>query len=44
MYQATASFKDGKVTVLFDPAKTDKSKLEDALRKKGVDLGKQPKP
>jgi copper chaperone CopZ len=40
VYRATASFKDGKVTVLFDPAKTDRAKLEDALRKKGVDLGK----
>jgi copper chaperone CopZ len=38
--QATASFKEGKVTALFDPAKTDRAKLEDALRKKGVQLGK----
>jgi len=43
VYQATASFKDGGVTALFDPTKTDRAKLEDALRKKGVDLGK-PKP
>lgn len=43
VYQATASFKDGRVTALFDPTKTDRAKLEDALRKKGVDLGK-PKP
>jgi copper chaperone CopZ len=43
VYHATASFKDGRVTALIDPAKTDKSKLEEALRKKGVDLGK-PKP
>jgi len=42
VYQATASFKDGRVVVLFDPLKTDKSKLEEALRKKGVDLGKKP--
>ena len=42
--QATASFKDGRVTALIDPAKTDKAKLEDALRKKGVDLGKSAKP
>lgn len=41
VYWATASFKDGKVAVLFDPAKTDRAKLEDALRKKGVDLGKE---
>jgi len=44
VYQATASFKEGRVTALIDPAKTDKSKLEDALRKKGVDLGAKPKP
>jgi hypothetical protein len=43
VYQATASFKDGRVTVLFDPTTTDRAKLEEALRKKGVDLGK-PKP
>jgi copper chaperone CopZ len=43
VYQATASFKDGRITVLFDPTKTDKSKLEEALRKRGVDVGK-PKP
>ncbi len=42
--QATASFKDGRVTALIDPTKTDKSKLEEALRKKGVDLGKPGKP
>ena len=40
VYQATASFKDGKVTALIDPAKTDKAKLEDALRKRGVDVPK----
>jgi copper chaperone CopZ len=40
VYQATASFKDGRVTALFDPARTDRAKLEEALRKKGVDLGK----
>jgi hypothetical protein len=43
VYQATASFKDGRVTALFDPTKTDRAKLEETLRKKGVDLGK-PKP
>jgi copper chaperone CopZ len=43
VYQATASFKDSRVTALFDPTKTDRAKLEEALRKKGVDLGK-PKP
>jgi hypothetical protein len=41
VYQATASFKDGGVIALIDPAKTDESKLEDALRKKGVTLGKK---
>lgn len=43
VYQATANLKDGRVTALFDPAKTDRAKLEEALRKKGVDLGK-PRP
>ena len=37
--QATASFKDGRVTARIDPVKTDRAKLEDALRKKGVQLG-----
>jgi copper chaperone CopZ len=40
VYQATASFKDGRITALFDPTKTDRAKLEATLRKKGVDLGK----
>jgi len=43
VYWATASFKEGKVVVLFDPAKADRAKLEDTLRKKGVDLGKEKK-
>ncbi len=38
--QATASFKEGKVTALIDPTKTDQAKLEDALRKRGVQLVK----
>lgn len=38
VYQATASFKEGKVTALIDPTKTDRAKLEDALRKKGVKI------
>jgi len=38
--QATASFKDGKITALIDPTRTDKAKLEEALRKKGVSVGK----
>jgi copper chaperone CopZ len=37
--QATASFKDGKVTARIDPSKTDKAKIEDALRKRGVHVG-----
>ena len=36
--QATATFKDGKVTAKFDPSKTDRAKLEEALRKRGVDV------
>jgi copper chaperone CopZ len=42
--QATASFKEGRITALVDPTKTDRAKLEDALRKKGVELGKPAKP
>lgn len=37
--QATASFKDGKVTARIDPAKTDRAELEMALRKRGVAVG-----
>lgn len=37
--QATASFKEGKVTALIDPARTDRAKVEDALRKRGVPAG-----
>jgi copper chaperone CopZ len=36
--QATASFKDGLVTALIDPAKTNKAALEDALKKRQVKL------
>ncbi|HEX3150136.1 MAG TPA: heavy metal-associated domain-containing protein [Gemmataceae bacterium] len=36
--QATASFKEGKVTAKIDPSKTDKAKLEDALQKRGVQI------
>ncbi|WP_439620426.1 heavy-metal-associated domain-containing protein [Gemmata sp.] len=39
--QATASFRDGKVTALIDPLKTDRGKLEDALRKRGVQIPKR---
>jgi copper chaperone CopZ len=35
---ATASFKDGRVTALIDPAKTDRSTLEAALKQRGVAL------
>lgn len=35
---ATASFKAGKVTALIDPSKTDKAKLEEALKKGGVEV------
>jgi hypothetical protein len=38
--QATASFKDGKMTALIDPTKTDRAALEAALRKRGVSVGK----
>jgi hypothetical protein len=43
VYQATASFKEGRITALIDPAKTDKGQLEDALRKRGVDVGMKKK-
>jgi hypothetical protein len=42
VYQATASFKDARVIALIDPTKTDKAKLEEALRKKGVKIGTKP--
>jgi len=34
--QATASFKEGKVTALIDPAKTTRAALEEALKKRNV--------
>jgi hypothetical protein len=37
--QATASFKDGRVTARIDPSKADQGKLEEALRKRGVAVG-----
>jgi hypothetical protein len=36
--QATASFKDGLVTALIDPEKTNRAALEDALKKRQVQL------
>lgn len=36
--QATASFKEGRITAIIDPVKTDKSKLEAALKQRGVTL------
>ncbi len=36
--QATASFKIGLITALIDPDKTDKAKLEAALKQRGVPL------
>ncbi len=36
--RATASFKDGRVVAVIDPATTDRGKLEAALTKKGVQL------
>jgi copper chaperone CopZ len=41
VFHATASFKEGRVTALIDPAKTDRTKLEEALKRKGVTLGKK---
>ena len=37
---ATASFKEGRVTALIDPAKTNREELEAALTKRGVTLVK----
>ena len=37
--QATASFKDGRVTALIDPQKTNRKALEEALKNKRVELG-----
>ena len=37
--QATASFKDGRVTALIDPARTNRAALEAALRQRGVRVG-----
>jgi len=39
--QATASFKDGKVTALIDPAKTNKAALQEALKKAQVHLSEK---
>jgi copper chaperone CopZ len=39
---AFASFRDGKVTAFVQPEKTDRAKLEDALKKKGVHVVKTP--
>jgi copper chaperone CopZ len=36
--RATSSFKAGKVTALIDPKQTDQKKLEEALRKGGVEV------
>jgi copper chaperone CopZ len=38
--QVTASFREGRVTARIDPARTDRTKLADALRKRGVAVGK----
>lgn len=36
--QATASFKEGKITALIDPAKTGREKLEAVLKERGVTI------
>jgi copper chaperone CopZ len=36
--RATASFREGRVTAWIDPAKTDRSKLEAALKQRGVQI------
>ncbi|HTU22227.1 MAG TPA: hypothetical protein VMG10_29580 [Gemmataceae bacterium] len=35
---ATASFREGRMTALIDPAKTNRATLEAALKKRGVDV------
>jgi copper chaperone CopZ len=40
--QATANFKEGKVMVLIDPARTSKTAVADALKKAGVELKAAP--
>jgi copper chaperone CopZ len=35
---ATASFREGRVTALIDPAKTNRTRLEAALKQRGVDV------
>ncbi len=36
--RATASFREGRVTALIDPAKIDRARLEEALKKRGVEV------
>jgi len=36
--QATASFKEGRVTALIDPSKTNRAALEEALKKRNIPL------
>jgi copper chaperone CopZ len=38
--RATASFKEGRVTALIDPTKTNRARLEEALKNRGVELKK----
>lgn len=41
VWQATASFKEGQITARIDPAKTNQNTLVEALKKKGVAIGKR---
>ena len=40
VYQATASFKDGRITARIDPEKTSRATLEETLRKRDVQVVK----
>ena len=40
---ATASFREGRVTALIDPTKTNRAVLEAALKKRGVEIAKEPR-
>jgi copper chaperone CopZ len=42
--QASASFREGKVTALIDPARTNQAALEEALKKKQVSIPSTSKP
>jgi len=44
VYQATASFHDGKATALIDPKNTSKEAIEAVLKKRNVTLASEGEP